>query len=241
MEHYSLTDIGLYRQKNQDAYLTIANNYGDFLALVCDGIGGAPYGEVASREAVNYFERIFKKSGPFNDIEDAKSFLSYHLQRCNEYVFDLSQDKDEYNGMGTTITGIFVSQTGNLSINIGDSRVYGFLDNKIFSLTIDDTYVNQLIRNGELSYEESLNHPKKHYLIRALGVYDYTDFDIHKVRKMEQYLVCSDGLYGGLSDDELLDIMNNNEYDCQNKANKLLELALLKGGYDNISLIVIKC
>ena len=117
-----------------------------------------------------------------------------------KYIYDLSMSNEEYFGMGTTITGIVITSKGCLSINCGDSRTYGFIDNKIFKLTEDHTLVNQMLAKGQISYEESLNHPKRHYLVRAVGIFDDVKFDVHKVKDMDYYLVCSDGLHGYVSE-----------------------------------------
>lgn len=237
---YAKTDIGLHRHNNQDSYLTITNNYGDFLAIVCDGIGGAKAGDVASGEMVNYLNNAFKESGPFKTLKEAKDYIKIILQEANKHVYELSISHNEFRGMGTTLTGLLITTNGILSINVGDSRVYGFIDKKIYRLTEDHTLVNQMVANGQITYEESLNHPKKHYLVRACGVWDNVDFDIHKVKIMNYYLLCSDGLCGYVSDSEILDIISSSEYkNCEEKCNKLISLALLKGGYDNCTVIVV--
>ncbi|MDO4500175.1 MAG: protein phosphatase 2C domain-containing protein [Erysipelotrichaceae bacterium] len=241
LKYYAKTDIGLHRSCNQDSYITITNNFGDFLALVCDGIGGGKAGDVASGEFVSYFERIFKDSGPFTSLEMAKEYITYYLRMANRHVYELSLTSKSLYGMGTTVTGILITSFGTLSINLGDSRVYGVLDKRLFRLTNDHTLVNQMLMNGEITYEESINHPKKHFLVKAAGVFEEIDFDVHKVKDMKYYLICSDGLCGYVKDDELLNIVDSYEYDtCRQKCDELVNLALLKGGYDNITVVVVE-
>lgn len=239
MNYFCLTDIGLKREKNQDYYCTVFNKNGDFLALVCDGIGGGKAGDVASKEACKYFENNFKKNNGFSSIDQAIDYLKDELSKCNTNIFKLSCKYKEYSGMGTTLTGILISDKGLLSINVGDSRVYGFADRKEFRLTVDHTLVNDMVEKGEITYEESLTHPKRHYLIRALGVWENVEPDIHSIQNMDQFLICSDGLYNYISNDELINIMNDIKLSSEEKANLLLKQSLLNGGYDNITIIVV--
>ena len=240
-EYYAKSDVGLKRSINQDSYRTRENRDGDFLGIVCDGIGGANAGEVASGEAVKYFADIFEKSGPFSTIEEAAGYLKENLDAANKRIYTLAHKNSFLKGMGTTVTGILMTKNGCLSFNAGDSRVYGILDGKLFRLTYDHTLVNQMLEKGEITYEESIDHPMKHYLVRALGITDKTDFDIHAVKDMDHYLLCSDGLCGYVSDDEMIEILNDPGNDsCQKKCDELLKAALLKGGYDNITVVVVR-
>ncbi len=240
MEYSAVTDIGNLREMNQDAFLTVSNAYDDLLLLVADGIGGGKAGEVASIETVAYFERIFKESGPFSCLEDIRSFLEYHIDAVNGHILQMSKKYPEYEGMGTTLTGIMVTSLGDVVINCGDSRVYGIDDEQILHLTKDDTYVNQMLEEGRITYEEALEHPKKHYLVKAIGIYENCHADIHEIEPMEQYLICSDGLHAYVSDEEILEILQNDEDTLEVKTNRLKDLSLEKGGYDNITVILFK-
>lgn len=239
MNYYCLTDIGLKREKNQDSYCTIENKNGDFLALVCDGIGGGKAGDVASGEAVKYFLNDFKDNDGFKSLDEAKDYLIKCINFCNDEIYKLSIKYKEYSGMGTTLTGLLITDKGILSINIGDSRVYGFADNKEIRLTVDHTLVNDMIAKGEITYEESLTHPRRHYLVRALGVWESVEADIHKVKNLDSYLICSDGLYNYIDPSLLKEIMINSSMTSEEKAKALLKNSLLNGGYDNITIIVI--
>lgn len=240
IEYYANTDIGLHREINQDSYLTITNKNGDFLTLVCDGIGGGNAGDVASGETVKFFEKSFKKAPKFASLEESKDYLIKAINEVNKLVFDLANKHREFEGMGTTLTGILVSSFGILCINVGDSRVYGFADNKIFRLTKDHTLVNQMIDNGQITYEESLTHPQRHYLVRAIGVWKDVEADIHEVKKLDYYMICSDGLCGYVDDEKILEIMNSKAYrNAELKCKALIDTALLAGGYDNITVAVV--
>jgi len=241
MNYFCVTDIGLLREKNQDSFLVKENNHGDVLAIVCDGIGGGKAGEVASSEVVKFFDENFVSSGPFNSNDELIEYLNRSVALANRRVFELAKSHEEYSGMGTTLTGVLINKNATYSINIGDSRVYGFADKKIFHLTNDDTLVNQMLANGEITYEESLNHPKKHYLVKAVGVFKDVNADIHKVKKMDYLLICSDGLHGLLSEDEMMEIVYDQTKEVSQKVEELKDMALLKGGYDNITVVLIKC
>ena len=240
MEYYCTTDTGLVREKNQDSYIAISNDYGDFLVLVADGIGGGKAGEVASGEVIKYFDFAFKQSGPFEKIEDAINFMLFHIDSVNKHVYDLSVKYREYEGMGTTVTGILITSDGVISINCGDSRVYGIIDDKLIQLTSDHTLVNRLIDEGKITYEESLTHPQRHYLLRAVGVGNKVKADVHKVKKMDYYLVCSDGLHGYVDEVEMKEIILDENKTVAQKTVDLKDLALLKGGYDNVTVVLVK-
>lgn len=240
MIYSCISDIGLIREKNQDSYLAVENKYGDFLAIVADGIGGGKAGEVASGETIKYFNEIFKESGPFDSLQQAIDFLNYHIENVNKVIYKLSLTNNNYYGMGTTITGVMITNNGSITLNVGDSRVYGFIDNKSFKLTTDHTLVNQMLEKGQITYEESLNHPKRHFLIKAIGIFEFMKGDVHKVKDMDYYLVCSDGLHGYVSDEEILTIVNDDNSSVEDKVIELKDTALLKGGYDNITVILIE-
>ena len=239
IDFYCISNIGLHRTCNQDSYITCTNNNGDFLALVADGIGGGRAGDVASRETVNYIKDHFS-SLCFESLCDAKEKINVLLIDANKYVFEKSMSSIDYFGMGTTLTGILITSFGCLSINVGDSRTYGIVDKKLFRLTSDHTYVNQMLEKGEITYKESLTHPKRHYLTKAVGVLDVVEFDIHKVKDMDMYLLCSDGLCGYLQDNEIMNIIDSLEFDTlKKKGDALIDKALKKGGYDNVTVVLV--
>lgn len=240
MQYACLSDVGLLRDKNQDSYCAIENEYGDLLAIVADGIGGGRAGEVASSEVVKYFNEIFSVSGPFETTEDTINFINFHLNKINEIVFGKALSDQKYLGMGTTVTGVFIGKEFNISFNCGDSRVYGFVDNQLFRLTDDHTLVNQMIEKGQITQEQAINHPKRHYLVKAIGIFENVVSDVHKVKDMDYYLVCSDGLHGYVSDEEISNIVNQEFKTIEEKVEDLKDISLMKGGYDNVTVILIK-
>lgn len=239
MEYACITDIGLVREKNQDSYVFTENAYGDILMLVADGIGGGNAGEVASGEAIKYFDFIFKESGPFDNNEDAKSFLEFHINACNKHIHELSSKYADYRGMGTTITGVFITADGKFLLNCGDSRVYGFREGKLYRLSNDHTLMNQWLEEGKITPEEAVNHPKKHYLVKAVGIFDDCQADVVQIEDMDYYLACSDGLHAYVSDEEIAQIVLDEKLSIEEKVRDLKDLALLKGGYDNITVVLL--
>ena len=240
MEYYCITDVGLIRDKNQDSYIALENAYGDFLVLVADGIGGGKAGEVASGEVIKYFDFTFRQSGIFTAIEDVISFMTFHVNAVNKHVYEMSTKYEEYEGMGTTLTGFLITKLGTVIVNCGDSRVYGFKDEMMIQLTNDHTLINKLLQEGKITYEESLNHPQRHYLIKAIGVGEKVKADIKEIKDMDYLLACSDGLHGYISDEEIKNIVLDKEKSVAQKTIDLKDLSLLKGGYDNVTAVLLK-
>ena len=240
MQFACFSDIGLCREKNQDSYCAIENSFGDLLAIVADGIGGGKAGEVASGDVVEYCNEVFRNSGPFETAENVVSYIKFHLNKINEKIYYKSLSDTKYFGMGTTVTGIFINKNLSVVFNCGDSRVYGVAGDDLYRLTSDDTLINQMIEKGQVTREQALNHPKRHYLVKAIGIFKNVECDVHSVKDMDYYLICSDGIHGYISDDEIQSIVCQNFKTIEEKVEELKDIALLKGGYDNITVILIK-
>lgn len=241
MEYYSITDIGSFRNKNQDAYYAGTNKDGDFLAVVCDGIGGGKAGEVASMKTVEYLNNNFPQSGNLRDLEDTKSYASFLIKKASEYVYGLSISNAKYYGMGTTITGIYISRFGKFVLNIGDSRTYGVNKSEIVELTDDDSLVNEMLKKGQITPEEAENHPDKHCITKAIGIFSSIEPKISEVGDFDYFVVCSDGLHGYVDENKILEVVTDNDETLKQKCDELVSLSLLAGGYDNITVVLIKC
>lgn len=238
MNYYALSDIGSFREKNQDAYYVGTNTDGDFLALVLDGVGGSKAGEVASNKAVEYIRDNFENSGSLINLKETKDYVDHLITKTNEYIFNLSLSNNNYYGMGTTLTGIYISKFGAFSINVGDSRVYGIKENKIELLTDDDTLINQMLKSGDISKEEAYNHPDRHCIVKAIGMAKKVEPTLSDVDKYDYYLVCSDGLHGYVDEDKILEVISE-DTSLKQKCDELLSLSLLAGGYDNITVVLV--
>jgi protein phosphatase len=238
MKIAAITNIGYVRAKNQDAYSVVKNSSDDVLIIVCDGIGGNKAGEVASVETIKHFERAFQQQ-KFSRKEQVPVFLLNEISEVNKYILELAVTHKEYEGMGTTVTGILYTHYGDYIFNVGDSRTYGVLNGEMKQLSEDDSLVAEMVRAGEITYEESLTHPKRHYLTKAIGVWDALAGYVKEIGKMDYYLCCSDGLHGYVGEEAIAKTILSDQT-LQQKTDALCGLALAAGGYDNITIVLIE-
>lgn len=241
MKYCSLTDKGLVRERNEDSYAIVENDNSDILYVVCDGIGGNNAGDIASSEVIKTISKLFKTSKAFKSSKDVKKFLTNAINEANNVIIDLGSKFFEFYGMGTTITGILVTGKNAYSFNVGDSRVYGIKNDKIKQLTTDDTLVNLLVEEGKITREQAKTHPKRSHLIKAIGVGQYIDVPINKLDYYDYFIICSDGLYSMVNDDEMLKIILTKKLSLEKKTEKLVHEALFNGGFDNITVITVEC
>jgi protein phosphatase len=239
---YGLTDIGCNRPKNED-YFDI-NNY---IFVLADGIGGHNAGEIASKLAVKNFMKIINKNKDIinkrqsNEIQ-VQQIIKDAIVKTNEIVFKKSNQKIEYNGMGTTIVTALYQKPNTIHIaNVGDSRAYLLRKGKLELLTQDHSITGNMLREGKITKSEANNHPYRHYLTRSIGTSDnikiYTIY--FNVLPDDIILLCSDGLWDVLSDEQIIFLLQKNhslEKTCQDLIVKANELK----SADNISSIVIR-
>lgn len=255
MDYFADTNIGKYREKNEDYYYA-----GDNLFIVADGMGGHRAGEVASRLAVETFVNEFKRNlaGIRNKPPSSKNSLTNKanirlnsnrikkllfdsINSSNKKVFKKALSLPEYYGMGTTLTGCYLYENKACIIHIGDSRLYIKRGSSFKLLTSDHTVVGELFRKGEISYNDTFNHPRRNYLTRVIGVSEdiEPDFSSHKIMPEDIIIICSDGLTSMLRDKEI-----SSTVAAYNKTGdivkNLIDKALRKGGMDNITIIAIK-
>jgi PPM family protein phosphatase len=249
MEYYAATDIGNYRDINEDYYFC-----GNDLFVVADGMGGQNAGEVASRNAVENFVDYFQKNSGkltvkskpnqenslIQENEEIKQILNAGIFFANGKVYDLSLKKPEYSGMGTTFTACYIIGLIAYIIHVGDSRIYIKTGKELNLLTSDHTVVGEMYRNGLLKYEETFNHPQRNYLTNVLGVSSKIIPDLFTVnlKTGDTLIMCTDGLNSMLHDDLIFKIVNKNNGTKQ-IAEKLIQSAKSKGGLDNITVILI--
>ena len=241
MKVFTLSDVGLTREKNQDSYINVYNQNNDLLALICDGIGGAKAGEVASLEVVKYFEKVFSEHKGFVDSDDANFFLKDHVRKASDHIYHMSRLDENLEGMSTTIVGLLITDIGNFAFNAGDSRVYGYQDGSLRQLTTDHTLVSELIKCHLITEEEGKTHPKRNYLTKFLGVFEGVTCETYPIGNFDEYyLLCSDGLHGYVQKEEINEVMSNSALSIEEKADDLLKMALAKGGYDNITVTIVE-
>lgn len=239
MKYCSLTDKGLVRARNEDSFSACENDNSDVLFFVCDGIGGNNAGDVASREVTKIINDKFKKAPKLKTTKEVSDFISEMINDANSHLLDLSNKNKEYYGLGTTISGIMVCGKHAYSFNVGDSRVYGIKKNKIKLLTKDDSLVNLYLDEGRITKEEAKNHPQRSHLIKAVGINQYLDIPVNKLDYFDYFLICSDGLYSMMEEETILKIITDKRSSLETKTKRLVHEALMNGGYDNITLIVV--
>jgi serine/threonine protein phosphatase PrpC len=223
----SRTDIGRVRENNEDAVLSSHR-----LAVVADGMGGHPGGEVASAIAVALVQAAF--AGRSADE------LHAGVRAANRAIWGRAIENAELEGMGTTICLAGLTDSGDLAlVNVGDSRAYLLHDGALRQLTQDHTITAELVRRGELSQQQALDHPHRSILTRVLGVAPDVEMDTttHAATAGDRLLLCSDGLFNEVPDESIASIMAATE-DVQRTADSLVEMALLCGGRDNVSVVV---
>jgi len=235
MEYFAATDIGNYRDKNEDFYF--CNND---LFIVADGMGGHKAGEIASVTAVENFVAYFQNHRK-NNLQNIQESMIKSIDFANDKVVRLSYKNEDYSGMGTTFTGCYIDGGKAHVIHVGDSRLYLKNSREFKLLTSDHTIVGELYRKGLLTYKETFNHPQKNYLTNVLGmedelIPDYFSFDL---KENDIILICSDGLNSMLRDAFILKIINQFK-NPEKITEKLIYWAKNKGGLDNITIISIK-
>jgi len=229
-----LSDIGKARKINED-FVGFYEGDGISVYIVADGMGGHNAGEVASKLAVDTTISYIKS---LESIDDMESVLIESINLANEKIFELSKMKQELVGMGTTITASLVKDSRMIVANVGDSGCYIMNYNGISKVTKDHSLVQQLIDEGSITEEEAASHPNKNIITRALGTNISVEIDTFEIdlSDVKRVILCTDGLSNLVSISEMYDIIlnNNNEDACK----MLVDLSNLKGGRDNISVIV---
>ncbi len=234
------TDIGLVRDNNQDSYAACELEGGAVLAVVCDGMGGAAEGALASSEAVRVVkERVAERyySG-MSDIS-VRSLLVASVESANKYIYDLSLTDKKFEGMGTTVVAALAIESFVYIVHAGDSRAYKITDGQIYQLTRDHSVVQRMIENGEITAAEATDHPSKHIITRALGVDEEirTDFCQESLDDGDVIILCSDGLTNFVSNDVILELTSKTN--CFDLPGKLVDLANQNGGGDNITVVAV--
>lgn len=239
MKAFGASDIGLKRKENQDSYVIAKSENGNLLAIVCDGIGGGLAGDVASHMAVAHMKERFLQKQEFSDDLDVKHWLKTVIQEANDLIFMQSAKSAMQKGMGTTCVGVLYTKAQAYIFNVGDSRIYGVYDHHFICLTEDHSFVQDLLKAGEITEEEAKHHPNRNMLTNALGIWDNVKIDINKIKDGFSYLlICSDGLHGYVKEEEIIRILSKTE-DIRNLVYELINASKSAGGYDNVSVILL--
>ena len=238
MEYFGISDKGRVRPTNQDIYrLEVRPEKESAFVLVCDGMGGANAGNVASRFAADSF--LADAAGALDSAPDEimrhKTML-HALEKANDTVFGLAGRQPEFRGMGTTLVGAFVQGREASILNVGDSRAYLFDGETLRQVSEDHSYVEEMRRLGRISAEDARTHPQKNLITRAVGVDATVDGDLFEVelRDTDILLLCSEGLTGMVEDEKIAEVLAK-AGTLEDKGRELLTLALEGGGRDNIT------
>ena len=227
MKWVSRTHVGNVRPTNQDTVILGQNLYG-----VADGMGGHLAGDIASRMTGELLTEALKGLQPRTDT------LTQCISDINAQVFSRQLTDETLRGMGTTLTVMWEGPKSVFLAHIGDSRAYLLRNGDFRQITRDHSMVAELVREGLLTEEEAAVHPYRHMITRAVGTDPAVEADVEAVDKVpgDRWLLCSDGLSGCVPNAEMAEILA--QYSLQEAADRLLQLALTRGGQDNITLVL---
>ena len=238
MRYSAITNVGNVRELNEDEFFV--DTEFQRLFMVADGMGGHNAGDVASKMAINilknyYFENIKENI----NTEDIKQELLKGIELSNKSIINASKKFDNLKDMGTTLNLVYINDEDIIFINIGDSRAYVDARDVFKQVTVDHSLVEELIKSGEITEEESYNHPQKNIITSCLGAKGDYKVDIYSLKKEKnmKLLLCTDGLTNLVSKSEIEKIINENE--IENATKLLVHSAKENGGFDNITLILI--
>jgi protein phosphatase len=238
MKFFGLTDKGKVRKDNQDSFATEKLGRASLCAVVCDGMGGANAGSIASSTAVEAFAGTVKAQVDGGAELDAA--VTEAAKAANTRVYERSISDSECRGMGTTLVGVAIKAKKTVVFNVGDSRAYLISDGKISRVTSDHSLVQELVRSGEISAEQARTHPRKNIITRAVGIAPEVKCDIFtpELKIGDMMLICSDGLSNVLRDEEMLDIYKKN-HDVRAFCRALMKAALAGGAPDNVTVVAV--
>lgn len=233
-------ETGLVRKNNEDACFVLPNKD---TYIVADGVGGNSHGELASRTTVSEIARYINEEDIDKlDVPD-KIFelLLKAIKIANDEIHEIIIKDIKKSGMATTLVLAYIRDNQAYIANIGDSRAYLYRAGNLQQITKDHTYVNELLERGTITKEEADNHEHKNVITRAIGADKNVipDFYQVKLNKNDIIILCSDGLYGEVSDAKIVEILND-DINMKDAANALTDAALASGGKDNITVVCLR-
>ena len=246
MELWGITDSGKVRKYNQDVFKTYSSEDKDIAVLVvCDGMGGANAGDIASELAADVFMDHMRKNIDGINIEFTLSEIAEMMTNAvvvaNSTVFVKSQQDEEHTGMGTTLTAAVSASCGEVVVNVGDSRLYHVTSNKITQITRDHSVVEDMIERGEITRSQARWHSSRNLITRALGtgMYEPPDVFFFKMNKGESIILCSDGLTDVVLDSEIqFELLRNAT--VREICEALVDKALERGAPDNVTAVILR-
>lgn len=239
MKAFGITDIGTVRRSNQDTF-SVQELPDGILAVVCDGMGGAAAGQVASKIACDAFV-----SHAVPAIEASRgTMIAESLRKAadvaNREVYFRSIEDTECEGMGTTLVAVYLTKTGATLINVGDSAAYRMSGDKLQKITHDHSLVQEMVDSGKLSPEQARNHPRKNIITRVVGGEMQLRSDLFEasVQSGDKFLLCSDGLTNALTEDSIAQILSSGT-EPDEICRMLIARALENNARDNVTALVL--
>jgi PPM family protein phosphatase len=237
-----LSDVGCVRELNEDSGTYIQPDDPEVLAskglliLVADGMGGHSAGEVASKMAVEVITRTY-----YEDGGDPQSALKKAFREANRAIHKTAEKDESKTGMGTTCTALVLQNGTAISAHVGDSRLYLVREGSIYLMTEDHSAVMEMVKAGLISLEQARHHPDKNVILRAMGSHPEVEVTTWQepfpVRAGDCFLLCSDGLYDLIEDEEIKRVVESQE--PRSACESLIALAKERGGHDNISVGIV--
>lgn len=242
MQYWAITDAGCVRTQNQDTYQIEKLDKNSLLCLVCDGMGGARSGNVASALAAEVFVDEIRRTWK-DGMEQAQidQMLQAAVKLANFTVYDQGRQFEEFFGMGTTLVAMLLTEREVTVVNVGDSRAYRINESGISRITVDHSVVEMMVQRGELTREEARTYPGKNYITRAIGPEAIAESDLFHLdlERGDFLLLCSDGLSNIMDEQEILfEVVHGEEKDkcCQ----QLLDIAKSRGAPDNVTCVLVQ-
>lgn len=236
MKAFSITDVGMVRQVNQDYVYTSEKPLGNLpnLFVVADGMGGHQAGDYASKYTVEVLQKELRESIE-KDIEKA---LVSAIKKANKEIIREADADSHLKGMGTTVVAAVIVDQMLYFANVGDSRLY-LINQGITQLSKDHSLVEEMVRLGGIKPEEAKNHPDKNIITRAIGAKENVEVDFyeHRLKRGDIILMCTDGLSNMVDDDEMFHIVQGAR-DIVEAGMTLVEAAKENGGTDNIGIVL---
>jgi len=235
MRWSQITECGPVRRRNED-WVCACPDLGIF--AVADGMGGHRAGNVASKLALDVLEEYIRNTTSAGQPIQARAILSEGILRANEAIYRAALEKEECQGMGSTLNACLLQENFLTVANVGDSRTLLLRDNRISKLTSDHSLVQELVDGGGITEEEAFNHPRRNVLTRALGIGPRVEVDLfeYNIVKGDRLLLCTDGLCGFVTAQRIGELMNSSD-DPDAVVQALLKEAIALGSNDNITMI----
>ena len=241
MQSWALTDPGCVRAQNQDAYLVEKLDKHTLRCVVCDGMGGAKSGNIASSLAADVFVQEIKQTWNGDTNQDhVDQMLKNAVKLANFTVFDQAQQFEEFAGMGTTLVAVLLSGKRATVVNVGDSRLYHVDRAGIHQVTVDHSVVQLMVSRGELTPDQAKTYPGKSLITRAIGTESMVVCDVFhkKASPGDYFLLCSDGLSNLMDDQEILFEVAHGQ-DKSQCCQRLLDIAKNRGAPDNVTSVLV--